>query len=160
MVVSSILFGIFKCEVLMKRLHKIALLGWIAITMLVVSVPAHSFFIFNMADLRHVSSRIVSATRSTMSSIRNFLVPARFTVMAKSHLPNIKHSNVGRQVASFASTAVSKMNDTYENGKKHAKATKEALKLKANETQERIKRISFLDRLRLSNFFGDEVELG
>ncbi len=138
-------------------LHKKLLVGLMAVTLLAVSVPAHSFFVFSMADLRHASSRIVSATRSAMSSIRHFLVPARFTVMTKAHLPN--KPNVRQQAASFASTAVSKVNDAYENGKKQAQATKESIQLKAHQAQERIKRISFLDRLRLSNFFGDEVQV-
>lgn len=142
----------------MKQLHKRLLVGWMAVTLLTVSVPAHSF-IFNIADLRNVSSRIALATRSAMSSLRNFLIPVRFAKASTVHLPKIQPSKIGEKVANFASTAATKMNEAYNDAKKRTQATKESVKVKANQAQERIKGISFWDRLRLRSFFGDEVDL-
>jgi hypothetical protein len=151
--------GIFKCEVLMKRLHKKLLIGWMAVTMLTVSVPTHSF-IFNITDLRNVSSRIVLATRSAMSSLRNFLIPVRFATMSTVHLPKAQPSKIGEKVANFAATAADKVGSAYDDAKKRAQGTKESLAIKTQKAQQSVKQqLGFWQRLSLGRIFGDEVQL-
>lgn len=141
----------------MKQLHKRVFVGLVFIALVTANFKTYSFFC--IADLRQASSRIALATRNAMSSLRNFLVPVRFTALSKSQLPKGAPSKIGEKVANFAATAADKIGSVCDDAKSRAQVAKESLKLKAHEASERIKRISFWDRLRLSNFFGGSVEL-